>query len=207
MAMANLILGITGNIGAGKSSVAKEFQRLGAAVVDADQLAREVVVPGSPVLDELVKQFGTGILAAQGGLDREALGRLVFSDETARQRLNRIIHPAIAELSTCRLSQLQRQPDVPLIIYEAPLLYEADADSRVDRVLVVKIDPQVQLQRLLARDGCDEPTARRKIAAQMPQNAKLARADYVIDNSSSIVETRRQVEQLWQQLLGAGTAG
>jgi dephospho-CoA kinase len=202
-----MILGITGNIGAGKSSVAREFQRLGAALVDADQLAREVVEPGSPVLAELVEQFGREILNSAGRLDREALGRLVFSDDSARQQLNRITHPAIAERSTGRLNQLRRQADIPLVVYEAALLYEAGAEARVDRVLVVKIDPQVQLQRLMARDGCDEQSARQKIAAQMPQNDKLARADYVIDNSLSLEETRRQVEKLWPQLLMAGGTG
>src|SRR6056297_1246466 len=116
MAMANLILGITGNIGAGKSSVAKEFQRLGATLVDADQLAREVVEPGSPVLDRLVERFGSEILTPKGELDREALGQRVFTDKEARLQLNRIIHPAIAELSTHRLQQLKQQPDVPLIV-------------------------------------------------------------------------------------------
>lgn len=202
-----MILGITGNIGAGKSSVAKQFQRLGAMLVDADQLAREVVEPGSPVLEKLVEQFGSEILTSTGELDREALGRWVFSADDARQQLNRIIHPAIAERSTRRLKQLRRQAGIPLIVYEAPLLYEAGAEARVDQVLVVKIDPQVQLQRLMARDGCDEPTARQKIAAQMPQNDKLARADYVIDNSSSLEETRRQVEKLWSQLVEAEGTG
>ena len=195
-----LILGLTGNIASGKSTVAREFARLGAVVVDADQLAREVVAPGSAVLEKLVETFGEEILRADGTLDRSAMGQRIFADQAARERLNRIIHPAIAELSTKRLAELRHRRDLPLILYEAPLLFEAGAENRVDRVLVVTVDPQVQVRRLMARDHCDAAAARQKIAAQMPQAEKIARADYVIDNSTTPADLQRQVERVWAEL-------
>ncbi|MBD1401064.1 dephospho-CoA kinase [Pelovirga terrestris] len=195
-----MILGVTGNIASGKSSVCRELARRGAPVVDADQLAREVVAPDSPVLEQLVAAFGEKILKADGSLDREYLGALVFSDPSARERLNAIIHPAIAALSVQRLQQLR--DTAPLVIYEAPLLYEVGAETRVDKVLLVTIDPAVQLARLMERDGLDEQSARQRIAAQMPQDQKIARADYLVDNSASRAETIAQIEELWPLLMG-----
>jgi dephospho-CoA kinase len=196
-----LILGITGNIASGKSLIAKAFAEKGAALVDADQLAREIVAPGSRVLQQLIERFGAAILGKGGEMNRERLAEIVFADPAAREALNRITHPAIAELAIKRLQQLRVNPEVPLVVYEAPLLFEAGAETRVDRVLVVKVDPLQQLQRLMARDGLDEAAARQRIAAQMPQQQKLARADYVIDNSGSIEAALRQVAELWERLV------
>lgn len=194
-----MILGVTGNIASGKSSVCRELARRGALVVDADQLAREVVAPGGPVLEQLVAAFGEGMLKADGSLDRQCLGDLVFSDPSARDRLNAIIHPAIAALSVTRLQELR--VTAPLIVYEAPLLFEVGAETRVDKVLVVTIDPEVQLARLMERDGLDEQSAQQRIDAQMLQEHKVVRADYVIDNSAGKEETMAQVERLWPLLL------
>jgi len=195
-----VILGVTGNIASGKSSVCRELARRGAQVVDADQLAREVVAPGSPVLEQLVAAFGEDILKADGSLDRQCLGDLIFSDPSARERLNAIIHPAIAALSAQRLQKLR--DSAPLVIYEAPLLYEVGAETRVDKVLLVTIDPEVQLARLMERDGLDVRSAQQRIAAQMPQEQKIARADYLVDNSSGRAETIAQIEELWPLLMG-----
>jgi dephospho-CoA kinase len=195
-----VILGVTGNIASGKSSVCRELARRGAVVVDADQLARTVVEPGSPVLKQLVSDFGEDILKSDGSLDRKYLGDLIFSDPAARRRLNAIIHPAIAALSTQRLQELRDA--APLVIYEAPLLYEVGAEARVDKVLLVTIDPEVQLARLIERDRLDEKAARRRIAAQMPQEQKAARADYLVDNSAGRKETIAQIERLWPFLVG-----
>ena len=199
-----LILGVTGNIASGKSSVAKELARRGAAVLDADQLAREVVESGSSVLKKLVKQFGTEILQQDGNLDRDRLGQVVFADVKVRAMLNQIMHPEIAKKSVERLQKLQSNPDLPLIVYEAPLLFEVGAESRVDKVLVVKIDPEVQLKRLMTRDRLSEERAQQRVAAQMPQQQKLERADYIIDNSGSVAETLEQIDVLWPQWLAAG---
>ena len=199
-----LVLGVTGNIASGKSTVAKELARRGAAVLDADQLAREVVESGSSVLKKLVKLFGTEILHPDGNLDRDRLGQMVFADVKVRAMLNQIMHPEIAKKSVERLQNLRSNPDLPLIVYEAPLLFEVGAESRVDKVLVVKIDPEEQLKRLMVRDRLSEEKAQQRIAAQMPQQQKLERADYIIDNSGSVAETLEQIDALWAQWSAAG---
>lgn len=195
-----MILGITGNIASGKSTVAKEFGRLGAVVVDADQLAREAVEPGTVALDRLIEVFGEEILDEQGRLNREHLGALVFADDEARKTLNGIVHPAIAELAVKRLNELRQRRDIPLVVYEAPLLFEAGAEGRVDKILVVSIDPEAQLQRLMSRNGLSEADATSRMKAQMAQDEKLKRADYVIDNSGSVAAMKEQVESLWRKL-------
>lgn len=197
-----MILGITGTIASGKSLVAAAFAQRGAALVSADQLAREIVRPGSEVLARLVERFGAGILTDSGRLDRDRLARMVFADEQARTDVNRITHPAIGRLALERLRALA-DSGVPLVVYEAPLLFEAKAESRVDRILVVRIAPDIQLQRLMARDGLSESEARQRVAAQMGQEEKLARADYVIDNSAEVAATLQQVDRLWRRLVEA----
>lgn len=129
------------------------------------------------------------------------MGELVFADDEARARLNAIVHPAIAELAIARLNALKKCKDIPLIVYEAPLLFEAQAEKRVDRVLVVKIAAEKQLQRLMARDGLSESAARQRMAAQMAQEEKLKQADYVIDNSQGFEKTQEQVARLWKRLV------
>jgi dephospho-CoA kinase len=198
----SLVLGITGTIASGKSLVAAAFAQRGAALVSADQLAREIVRPGSEVLARLVECFGAGILTDSGRLDRDRLARMVFADEQARTDVNRITHPAIGRLALERLRALAGSC-VPLVVYEAPLLFEAKAESRVDRILVVRIAPDIQLQRLMARDGLSESEARQRVAAQMGQEEKLARADYVIDNSAEVAATLQQVDRLWRRLVEA----
>ena len=195
-----LVLGLTGTIASGKSSVAAMFADLGATVVSADQLAREVVAPGSATLQALVEAFGPSLVDAAGILDREALAQRVFDDPQARARLNAITHPAIARLAEARLLEL-RARKVPLVIYEAPLLFEAGAAQRVDLVLTVMLDPAVQRQRLAGRDRLTPAQMQARIDAQWPQAEKVARADFVIDNSGSFAETRRQVAALYQYLL------
>ena len=196
-----LILGVTGNIASGKSSVAKELARRGAAVLDADQLAREVVESGSSTLKKMVKVFGTEILQNGGDLDRDRLGQMVFADVKVRAMLDGIVHPEIAKKSVERLQELKKNHDIPLIVYEASLLFEVGAENRVDKVLVVKIDPEEQLKRLMARDGLSEDYAQRRMTAQMPQQKKLERADFVIDNSGTPAKTLKQIDALWPQLL------
>lgn len=198
-----LVLGLTGGIASGKSSVAAIFAGLGAVVVSADQLAREAVAPGSATLQALAAAFGPAILGSAGELDREALGRLVFADPAARERLNALTHPAIARLAEARLREL-RDRNVPLVVYEAPLLFEAGVERRVDRVLVLTVDPAIQRARLQERDQLDAAAIESRISAQWPQADKVARADFVIDNSGPLEETRRQVAALCHLLLSGG---
>lgn len=197
-----MILGVTGGIATGKSTVAKMLAKKGALVVSADELSRRLVLPGSAVLAQLVQRFGAQILSDDGTLDRQKLGGLVFSDAEARKDLEQVMHPAIAQLSQQCLTQAvekQRQT-AGLVVYEAPLLYEAGAQSRVDRVLAVVVDPVVQLKRLQQRDQCDEVAAKRRVNSQMSQHEKARRADYVIDNSHGLLELQRQVDDLYVQL-------
>ncbi len=194
-----MILGITGGIASGKSTVARMFSELGAPLVSADQLARDVVAPGSVVLGRLVERFGRRILLPDGSLDRKVLGELVFADPEARAELNGITHPAIADLAVRRLQELAQGP-AELVVYEAPLLFEAGAESRVDAVLVVVVDEKQQLERLQQRDGLDPEAARARVAAQMPQAEKVRRADYVIDNSSTLDHLSQQVRKLFSRL-------
>jgi len=195
----SLVLGVTGSIASGKSMVVEVFRSLGACVVSADGLSREAVAPGSETLARLVAQFGRKILLPDGSLDRKALAERIFGDPAAREALNRITHPAIAALAEKRLAELARQ-GARLVVYEAPLLFEAGAEKRVDAVLVVRIEESLQLARLMRRDGLSEAQARARVAAQMPQAEKVARADFVIDNSGTPAATARQVRSLCRRL-------
>ncbi|APG27642.1 dephospho-CoA kinase [Syntrophotalea acetylenivorans] len=194
-----MVLGITGGIASGKTTVAQTFQALGAVVVSADLLAREVVRPGAKALRQIAAYFGRQVLREDGTLNRQLLGDMVFNDHQARLALNNITHPAIAELASKRLREAE-QEGAPLVVYDAPLLFEAGADRQVDKVLVVKVDAEVQLARLMARDGIDRQKALARIDSQMPQMEKLARADFIVDNSGSPQETEEQVRSLMEYL-------
>lgn len=194
-----LVLGLTGGIASGKSFVSGCFQSCGAAIVSADQLAREVVNPGTPTLSELVELFGSDILTSEGSLDREFVARKVFSSPKLRSQLEAVIHPAIAHLAECRLNALKREAH-DLIVYESPLLFEAGVDKRVDLVLVVIVSPDEQIRRLVQRDRLSEAEARQRIRAHWPQQDKVQKADFVIDNSGEMAQTRAHVKQLYDYL-------
>ncbi|OEU62664.1 MAG: dephospho-CoA kinase [Desulfuromonadales bacterium C00003094] len=200
-----MILGITGGIASGKTTVAQAFQALGAVVVCADVLAREIVCPGTKALQEIAECFGCQVLREDGTLNRQLMAEMVFNDDQARMALNGITHPAIAALARTRLREAE-QGGAPLVIYDAPLLYEVGADREVDKVLVVKVGAEVQLARLMARDGINRQQALARVAAQMPQEEKVARADFVIDNSGSAKETQVQVRSLMERLSPAAGA-
>lgn len=193
------VLGLTGGIGSGKSVVATMFKQLGADVVDADQLAREVVEPGQPALAEIVSAFGPDILRHDGGLDRGKLAAIIFADAAARSRLNAITHPRIRERME---EEVARRADRPgLLLLDIPLLYENSRTSAVEKVIVVWVDRETQLKRLIERSGLSLGEAKQRIASQMPLDEKRARADLVIDNSGSQEETRRQVETIYRQFV------
>lgn len=194
-----MILGITGGIASGKTTVSLFFAALGASLVSADQLAREVVRPGGAPLQQLVALFGPGILQRDGTLDRVVLGQRIFADAAARAAVNRITHPAIAA-SAERALREKVQAGAWLVVYEAPLLFEAGAEQRVDAVLVVTVEEGVQIRRLMERDGISVVAAQERIAAQMPQAEKMARADFVIDNSGAVEETEKAVRALFERL-------
>jgi dephospho-CoA kinase len=191
------VLGLTGGIGSGKSTVASMFAQLGAEVIDADALAREVVQPGQPALEEILQTFGTEMRRPDGGLDRARLGALVFADPAARARLNAITHPRVRARMQAEVER--RQGRRGLLILDIPLLYENARMDAAQKVIVVWVDPQTQLRRLTEREGMTVEAARSRIAAQLPLDDKKALADHVIDNGGSLTRTRSQVETLYRQ--------
>ncbi|MDY0190295.1 MAG: dephospho-CoA kinase [Desulfuromonas sp.] len=201
-----MILGVTGGIASGKSTVAKMLGEMGALVISADELARELVLPGSAVLLQVQKRFGAQMLKSDGTLDRKRLGDYVFSRPEARRELEEIMHPAIAELSKKRLLQASRTQEKTggLVVYEAPLLFEAGARDRVDRVLTVTVAEDVQLRRLQKRDSCSIADAKKRVAAHIPQSEKVRLADYVIDNSADRDALQHRVAALYATLVNSG---
>lgn len=196
----SIVLGITGGIACGKSLVCQFFRELGAAVLSADALAREVVRPGEEAYKQIVAHFGKEILTADGEIDRSRLAEKIFLAPAERQELNRITHPAIGRLADKRISALRQDPTVPLIIYEAPLLFEAKAEERVDLVLVVATTPKQQLERLMQRDSLSQAEALLRIAAQMPLAEKISRADILVENNAPRAATKKLIQQIFTEL-------
>lgn len=195
-----LVLGITGGIACGKSLVVSQFQALGAAVVSADSLAREAVARGSLTLQRIVSHFGSEVLNQDGELDRLTLARRIFSDREGRAALNRIIHPVIGKLAEKRLREFVNRGETRLVVYEAPLLFEAQAEKRVDLVLVVVSSEETQIERLMQRNHLTREEACQRIQAQMPLAEKVARADILLDNSGTPEDTAVIVRELFSAL-------
>jgi len=187
-----LRVGLTGGIASGKSTVAELFAALGAPIVDTDVVAREVVAPGTPGLEEVRAAFGEAVITASGELDRRAVRRLVFSDPERRRRLEAILHPRIRAQTLARIESI----DAPYVIVVVPLLVETGFSSLVDRILVVDCPRQAQLQRLLARDGITRSEAEAMLDAQVDRKRRLASADDVLDNGGRLDATRDRVRQL-----------
>lgn len=192
-----LIVGLTGGIATGKSTVAHMFSQLGTYRIDTDQLARQVVEPGEEAFKAIVRFFGKEVVDDVGELDRKKLSDIVFADRAKLSVLNQITHPPIRALLRAELTAAEeRGVDVALV--EVPLLYESGFDDGMDCVIVVVADEDTQVVRLMERNGFTEKEAKQRIAAQMPLSEKAARADYVIDNGRALASTQVQVEQLWQ---------
>lgn len=196
-----IVLGITGGIACGKSLISRFFEELGAVVLSADALAREAVRPGEVAFKEIVAHFGAEILTTEGVIDRARLARRIFLAPDERQLLNQLTHPAIARLADRRIDELRKNPDVPLIIYEAPLLFEAKAEERVDLVLVVATTPERQLERLMRRDNLSREEALQRIFAQMPLAEKISRADILVENSGPPEETQKLIGRIFAKLV------
>ncbi len=193
------VIGLTGGIASGKSTVAALLREHGAAIVDADLVARQVVEPGTPALAELVAHFGGEVLDADGRLDRAALGARVFSDPGARATVNAITHPRIAQASQRAIAALVEAGNDP-VIYEAALIVENNLHRALDGLIVVAVARDVQLERLMARDGVSEEEATARLAAQLPLQDKVAVADWVIDNGGSYAATRERVADTWARI-------
>jgi len=200
------LIGLSGGIGTGKSTVSRMFAAQGAVVIDADAIVHELQARGRPMVDELAAAFGPEVLDAQGGLDRAALGAIVFRDPEARARLNRIVHPKVGAEFARRVAAAQAA-GARLLVLDIPLLFESRkagtgsaAQMRFDATVLVYAPEPLQIERQQARDGCSREEALRRIRAQLPIEEKKALADYVIDNSGPLAETERQVRELFSRL-------
>ncbi|MGN6523135.1 MAG: dephospho-CoA kinase [Actinomycetes bacterium] len=195
-----LLVGLTGGIGSGKSEVSRRLAELGAVIVDADKIAREVVAVGTPGLAEVVATFGAGVLADDGSLDRDALAARVFGDDDARRSLNAIVHPLVGERTLALIAAAGEADPHAVVVNDVPLLVEAGLVDRYDVVLVVAASVETQLRRLVGQRGMTEADARARIEAQAPLADKIAIADIVIDNDGDLVELDAQVRQVWADL-------
>ena len=192
------IIGLTGGIASGKSTIARLLEKMGASVIDADQLSRDAVIPGSLALSEIAEEFGPSILNQDGTLNRAALGKIIFADPDSRHLLEAITHPAIASLARERLDSLERK-GVEVAVYMAPLLVEAGVSGRVDEIWVVFVDTETQVMRLMARDGISREEALQRIDSQMPMEEKRHFGKVVIDNRGSLDDAERQVRAAWER--------
>lgn len=200
-----LNVGLTGGIACGKSTVSRMFEERGASIVDADRIAREVVLPGQPALEEVADAFGTGVITPEGLLDRKRLGSIIFGDESARKRLEGILHPRIRAEISRQMEHWQQIHPSGVTIVDIPLLFESGLDKlyAFDDIIVVYVPREVQLSRLQSRDDLTEEEANRRIVSQMPIEDKRKLADVVIDNSGTLDDTARQVEAYLSRTIGA----
>lgn len=198
------VVGLTGSIATGKSTVVEWFKTKHVPVIDADQIAREIVEPGKPILMRLKETFGEAIIQTDGSLDRALLGQMIFNDDILRQKLDDLMHPAIVEEMIFQRDEYIKQQE-PLIILDIPLLFEGGLIDLVDRVIVVYTTESVQLERLMNRNKLSKQEATRRIKTQWSIEKKKALAADVIDNNGSIEETYQQCDALYQKyLLGEG---
>jgi dephospho-CoA kinase len=200
-----LLVGLTGNIASGKSTVAQLLSEHGATVIDADVLARRAVEKGSAVYDAIVKRWGTSILAPDGNLDRAALRRVVFSDSKELEALNDLVHPEVERLRKALVADAKSRGD-KLVVCDIPLLFEKKMVDRFDKIVLVDAARPLRLDRLVKERGLRETEAMDMIAAQMPAELKRARADYVIDNGGTLSELTRKVDDVWADLQKAASA-
>ena len=205
------LIGLTGGIASGKSTVAGALAARGAVLIDADLLAREAVAPGSAGLDAIAREFGPALVGADGSLDRPALGAIVFGDPAALARLNGIVHPAVRALSTGRIRAAVAADPAAVIVYDVPLLAEAAAgavvvDDHFDLVVVTQATPETRMRRMVDLRGMGREDAARRIRSQANDADRLAIADVVIDTDGTLEHTLRQVDVLWERVRDAGNA-
>jgi dephospho-CoA kinase len=192
-------IGLTGGIATGKSTVAKLLMEHGASLIDLDAIAREVVHPGQPSLLRIVEQFGQAILQEDGTLDRKRLGSIIFADPAQRKALEAIIHPAIRAVMKARMDDHERRCQDKLVVVDVPLLYESGLEAYFQEIMVVYVPKEIQLQRLIQRDKLTEEEAQRRLNAQMDIEEKRNKADIVIDNSDSLIQTKQQIDRFWRE--------
>ena len=196
-----MLVGLTGGIGSGKSLVAELLAAHGATIIDADVLAREAVAPGTPGLAQVRERFGTGVLRPDGSLDRAALGRIVFGDPIARRDLEAIIHPAVRARAAALAAAA---PEGAVVVQVIPLLVETGQQGHFDQVVVVDVEPEVQLSRIVRRDGLSEAEARARLRAQASREARLAAANVVLRNNGNRDDLAAAVDRLWAEWESVG---
>ena len=194
-----LLVGLTGNIGSGKSTVAQMLSERGATIIDADVLARRAVELGTPAFGKIVARWGSSILAPDGHLDRAALRRVVFGDHAQLEELNQIVHPEVERLRARLIDQAKRRGD-RVVVCDIPLLCERHMTDRFDRIVLVDSHRAIRLERLVKERGLRETEAMEMIAAQMPAELKRARADFIIENDGTFAQLERRVNDVWTTL-------
>jgi dephospho-CoA kinase len=195
-----LILGVTGGIASGKSTISKMLEAMGAPIIDYDVIAREIVEPGEPAWKDIRGYFGAQVLGADGKIDRKKLSDIVFRDEEKRKKLEGFTHPRIIEVAAKQADKIAEKNPNAVIQAVIPLLFEANLQHLVHKVLLVYIPREMQIERLMKRDGISREAAESILKAQLPIDEKLGYADFVIRNEGTLEETRKQVEQVWEQL-------
>ncbi|MFZ5649074.1 MAG: dephospho-CoA kinase [Bacillota bacterium] len=196
-----MIIGLTGNIGSGKSTVSSRLAELGAEVIDTDQVSRDVVAQGTGGLKKIVGEFGPGVLNEKGELDRAKMASIVFENPGARKKLESIIHPEVIRVVDRRIDEYRRgRGGAPVLVVEVPLLLESGMDKMMDEIWVVKVDREVQVARVMARSGLSREDVLKRINAQMSQEEKCKFADRIIDNSGLLEDTIRQIDAIWIEI-------
>ena len=194
-----LLVGLTGNIGSGKSTVAQMLSERGATIIDADVLSRRAVELGTPAFGKIVARWGSSILAPDGHLDRAALRRVVFADHAQLEELNQIVHPEVERLRMRLIDQAKRRGD-RVVVCDIPLLFERHMTDRFDRIVLVDAHRAIRLERLVKERGLRETEAMDMIAAQMPAELKRARADFIVENDGTFAQLERRVADVWAAL-------
>jgi dephospho-CoA kinase len=195
-----LIAGLTGGIASGKSTVARIMSKAGAVVVDADRIARQVVAPGLPAWQEIKDRLGEGIFLADGTIDRDGLGKMVFADTEMRRWLEAVIHPRVGTQISAQINRVSRTLPDAVVLLDIPLLFETGRDEGLSEIIVVYVPEKVQCRRLIQRDGLSRSEALARISAQMPIDEKVKRATIVIDNSGPLGDTERQALSVYRRL-------
>jgi dephospho-CoA kinase len=201
------VVGLTGGIAAGKSTVARRLAELGAVVIDADCLAREAVQPGSPGLAAVVARFGDAVLSDDGSLDRAALGRIVFADDEARRSLNGIVHPEVRRRYAAAVADARANDPDAVIVYDVPLLAEARAADEFGTIVVVDAPAETRIARLVELRGMDRQEAENRVGSQISDADRRAMADVVIDSSGTVEQTLAQTDALWRRLVAERDGG
>ena len=204
-----LIVGLTGGIVGGKSTVASMFRDLGAKILDADILGHSVILPYKPAWKKIVKLFGEDILRKDLTINREKLGKIVFADQALLKKLNEITHPEIIKLikKEINLARDKTHNQEKILIIDAALIYEAKIDRLMDKIIVVYIDEDEQIKRLIKRNNLSKDEASQRVKSQIPMKEKIKMADYVIDNNDTLDKTKKQVEKIWQELMSLAESG